>query len=129
MAVKQALDTLREIRDGAFLDELSGEINELIRQVLQDGQKRLADDLARSKGSLTISLEVKPVEGDATRVIVDDQVKVTPPKVKKSTLFYTTPESNLSLRNPNQPDLPGLSDVSYSDEDIKDHTTNDQEAA
>jgi hypothetical protein len=108
MPVRPALDTLRELRDGRFLDELSTELNDLTRQVRQTDKP----------GKVTITLNVKPVENDASRVIVSDLIAVTPPKVKKATLFYTTAESNLSRRDPNQPDIPGLEDVSYHDEDV-----------
>lgn len=118
MPVRPALDTLRDLRQGRFLDELSNELNDLTRQVRQTDKA----------GKLTITLDIKPVENDASRVIVSDVIKATPPKVKQATLFFTTPDSNLSRRDPQQPDLPGLTDVSYRDEDADDLTTTDEEA-
>lgn len=119
MPVRPALDTLRDLRDGRFLDDLSGEMNDLVRQV------RTTD----KPGKLTIEIDIKPNNGDASSVTVSDTIKVTPPKLKRATLFFTTNESNLSRRDPRQPEIPGLEDVSYRAEDTDDFTHDpDQEA-
>lgn len=119
MSVRPALDTLRDLRDGRFLDDLSNEMNELVRQV------RTTD----KPGKLNIEIDIKPNNGDASSVTVSDTIKVAPPKLKRATLFFTTTESNLSRRDPRQPELPNLADVSYRDEDTDDLTDDpDQEA-
>lgn len=105
--VRPIVDTLREIRDGAFLEELGLELNDLVSQVRKTDKK----------GEITIKLSIDPVNGDAARgVTVSDDIKSKPPKLLRATLFFTTPESNLSRRDPRQPDLPGMSLVGDDDQ-------------
>lgn len=113
MPIRPAIDTLREMREGRFLEELDSEFNDLVRQVRHTNKA----------GKLTIEIDVKPVNGDATSVTLADKITVKAPRIRQATLFFTTPDANLSRRDPRQPDLPNLTDASHRDEDTKDYTT------
>lgn len=117
MSARPALDTLRDLRDGRFLDDLSTELNELVRAVRETDKA----------GEITIKLIVKPVNNDATSVTVTDTLKVKEPKLQRATLFFTTPESNLSRRDPRQPEIPGLIDASARGQDLPDDIDDHEE--
>lgn len=116
MARKQALDTLREIRSGAFLEDVTAELNDLVRAVRQTDKK----------GSITIKLDIDPIKGDADMVTVSDTITTKAPKPEQApTLFYTTVEANLQLRNPAQPKLPGLSLEGGTESEVRTIDDND----
>jgi hypothetical protein len=88
-------ETLRDIEAGALLDELS------------EHQHRLVDAirLAGKGGELVIKLAYKP-DGRG-QMNIKAEVKVNEPKMSRGTsLFFLTPEGNLTRRDPRQQDLP-----------------------
>jgi hypothetical protein len=88
------MDTLRDLESGGLLDELS------------DSQHRLIDAirLAGKGGELVIKLAYKP-DGRGQMNIKAD-IKVNEPKMSRGTsLFFLTPEGNLTRRDPRQQDL------------------------
>ncbi len=100
MPARPFIDTMRDIRSGDLLDELGDKLNQLVD----------ACNYTNKNGTLTLTLTIKPDEKTGTAVIIDD-VKTKTPKEITATLFHITPEHNLSLRNPRQPDIPNLEPV------------------
>lgn len=98
MGTRPAIDTLREIRHGDFLEDPDRQLNELNAAVAE----------TRKMGTLTVILKLKP---DGSAVLVEDQIKVTEPKLPRSTVFFLTPENNLTARDPRQADIEGLREV------------------
>ena len=99
MAIKQALDVLRELEDGKVLNDLSVDLNELIRQVRH----------CNKAGSINLQIKINPVNNDTHNVTAEAVIKVNAPKLaRRSTLFFTTPECNLSRTDPAQRTFPGL---------------------
>ncbi len=89
------IDTLRDIEAGALLDELSETQHSLIDAIRLTGKG----------GDLTIKLAYKP-DGNGQMTIKAD-VKAKEPALSRGTsLFFLTPEGNLTRRDPRQQDLP-----------------------
>ena len=87
-------DTLRELRNGQTLDDLSERLNELVRDVRATGKS----------GELTLSIKVAPAsKGDTDTLMLNDTIKVKAPDLDRaSTLFFATVENNLSRQHPRQ---------------------------
>ncbi len=95
MGARPFLDFLREHRNGLTHDELTDSLNELVAAVAE----------TEKGGKISITFAVKP-NGDGA-VMVLDEVKVTKPKpTKGGSLFFITPENNLTRMDPKQPQLP-----------------------
>ncbi len=89
------IDTLRDIEAGGLLDELSETQHRLIDAIRLTGKG----------GELTIKLAYKP-DGNGQMTIKAD-VKAKEPALSRGTsLFFLTPEGNLTRRDPRQQDLP-----------------------
>ncbi|MQU29079.1 hypothetical protein GHO29_21665 [Pseudomonas helleri] len=89
------IDTLRDIEAGGLLDELSETQHRLIDAIRLTGKG----------GDLTIKLAYKP-DGNGQMTIKAD-VKAKEPALSRGTsLFFLTPEGNLTRRDPRQQDLP-----------------------
>ena len=89
------IDTLRDIEAGGLLDELSETQHSLIDAIRLTGKG----------GELTIKLAYKP-DGNGQMTIKAD-VKTKEPALSRGTsLFFLTPEGNLTRRDPRQQDLP-----------------------
>lgn len=88
------IDTLRDIEAGGLLDELSETQHSLIDAIRLTGKG----------GELTIKLAYKP-DGNGQMTIKAD-VKAKEPVLSRGTsLFFLTPEGNLTRRDPRQQDL------------------------
>ena len=85
------------LEDGRFQRDLSESFRELV--------KGLEDHPAgKAKGKVALQLSVSIADGI---VEITGDYKVTAPKLARGrSVFWTTPEGNLTRRNPNQPDLP-----------------------
>lgn len=89
------IDTMRDIEAGCLLDELSETQHSLIDAIRLTGKG----------GELTIKLAYKP-DGNGQMTIKAD-VKAKEPALSRGTsLFFLTPEGNLTRRDPRQQDLP-----------------------
>ena len=89
------IDTLRDIEAGGLLNELSETQHSLIDAIRLTGKG----------GELTIKLAYKP-DGSGQMTIKAD-VKAKEPALSRGTsLFFLTPEGNLTRRDPRQQDLP-----------------------
>lgn len=90
------MDFLREQRRGGLHDEVTRKLHELVCAVMDH----------RKAGSLTIKITIKPGDRSAEHVEVADQVTLNAPEADRpSSIFFTTPEGNLSRRDPRQGDL------------------------
>lgn len=98
--MKPFTDTLREIRSGLALDELTVSLQQLVLAVRSTGKK----------GTLTLKIEVGSYERIDAALVIKDTITLALPKIESGgTLMFDTPEGNLSRRNPRQDDLPGIS--------------------
>ena len=89
------IDTLRDIEAGGLLDELSETQHSLIDAIRLTGKG----------GELTIKLAYKP-DGNG-QITIKADVKAKEPALSRGTsLFFLTPEGNLTRRDPRQQDLP-----------------------
>ena len=91
---------LAAIDDGRLHGDLSDDLRDLIAKLHDAAQ----NSGGKAKGELNIKLLVS-MYGGLVEVTADHAVKA--PKLKRGrTLFWATPENNLTRRNPAQPDLP-----------------------
>ncbi len=98
-------DTLRDLRAGQCIEELDDALQRLVRSVQSTG----------GAGTVQLTISVSPMKGSTEAVVVKDAIKVKEPEIKSSgTVMFPTPEGNLSRKNPNQDDLPGISLASNS---------------
>lgn len=97
MSIRPIVDTLREIRQGALLDEASEELAEVVKRVSETGKA----------GALSLKLTVKPAGRGSVRtvVIVDEVTTKLPEPDKEVTVFFPTSEGNLSKQDPAQMNL------------------------
>ncbi|MEX3777807.1 hypothetical protein [Pseudomonas sp. MYb118] len=89
------IDTLRDIEAGGLLDELSETQHSLIDAIRQTGKG----------GELTIKLIYKP-EGSGQMTIKADVKAKEPILARGTSLFFMTPEGNLTRRDPRQQEFP-----------------------
>ncbi len=84
---------LQEVQNGRTHDELSAEFRDLIVAVTETGKG----------GKLTFTIDVKPMKGDNEVLVITDTFSTKKPTHdRKTSLFYATPDGNLSKDNPNQ---------------------------
>jgi hypothetical protein len=102
---------LQEHRNGRLQSELADAVNELVEAIVEHGKP----------GSLTLTLKMKPAtKGLGNSLLVTDEVKVKKPMGERGeSLFFADDHSNLSRRDPRQPEIPGLTDVSAPAEDAQ----------
>ena len=96
-APRPFLETLRELRNGATLEELSEELATLIAAVRHTNKG----------GKLVLTISIKPATaGDAGTVLLTDSVSTTLPEAdRRATLMFTTEQNGLSRKDPNQAEL------------------------
>lgn len=98
MAYRQDLFayTLTQMRNGKTAEELSEKLNELI-QTCRDTE---------SKGSITLTISVRPDKGDSGQYFLRPEIKLKKPALAVSdTIFWGTPEGNLQRTDPAQGNL------------------------
>jgi hypothetical protein len=97
MSIRPIVDTLRELRHGAMLDEASEQMAEVVKRVAETGKA----------GALLIKLTVKPAGRGAVRTVVieDDVGTKLPEPDKEVTVFFPTSDGNLSRQDPAQMNL------------------------
>lgn len=92
-------DTLRDIRGGEALEDLSAKLQELVQAVQS----------TNASGTLVLKISVKPMKGSTEAVVVTDDIVLKKPEVKSSgTVMFPTVEGNLQRHHPKQDDLPGI---------------------
>jgi hypothetical protein len=90
---------LGSIRHGSLAEDLTLQLEALVEAV---------KDTARP-GSLTLKLTVKPFKGDASALVVSDEVKLSRPAAQKGeTVFFANQANRLQRNDPRQPELVGL---------------------
>lgn len=105
------LETLREIRRGAFLDEAAEQLESLVKAVQATGKG----------GALTLKLTVAPAgRGSVKTVVVQDAIGVNlPTPDKEVTVFFPTQDGALQRSDPAQMPL-GLHPVAQPIEPARD---------
>jgi len=100
MAARPFSLVLAAIRYGGLHDELTDQLAALVKACNDTGRK----------GSLTLTLSLKP--GKAGQIELADDIKVKIPAHEKGqTLLFATPEGNLQREDPRQMSLEGLREV------------------
>lgn len=88
---------LLEQRSGGMHGELSEKLQSLTSAVYEHDKA----------GTLTLTVSIKPIEGQPGRYIVTDDVKIKAPEAARgSSLFFADDHGNLSRSDPRQPELP-----------------------
>lgn len=95
MNIRPITDTLREIRNGALLEECDQALHQLIDDCL----------LAHKTGTLTISIKLTPPKQGSDYMHVLGDVKASKPVTPAETMFFMDNSGNLVRRNPKQPEL------------------------
>lgn len=97
MATRPFTDTLRDLRGGVLMDELSEGLNKVVSAVRDTGKV----------GSLTLTIKVKPAsKGNLDTMFLEDTLKIVAPENDKgATVFFATPEGNLQRNDPRQTSL------------------------
>ncbi len=115
MPIRPFTDTLREIRDGDALNEISAKLNQVVGAVRETGKA----------GTVTLKLTIKPAgKGNVSAIFVEDMITSKLPKHDTgSTIFFPTPEDNLQRKNPAQDELPGLRSVTETRPELIDLST------
>lgn len=96
-ALKAFTETLREIRQGALVDELSEQLRELVQRIGEVG----------GSGSLTLTIKLKRAsKGSGNTLLLSDDIKVKKPIGEKGeTILFATGEGELQRNDPRQPSL------------------------
>ena len=90
MSIRPITDTLRILQGGAFLDQCSDKLAEVVQHVEETGKA----------GKLTITLDIKKA-GGALAISAKASNKVPETKPDED-LMWSTVEGNLTQENPNQ---------------------------
>ena len=90
---------LAEIEDGRLHGDLTDALTDLV-QSLRDAAARTG----KSVGKLDINFTLK-FDGEIIEVVADYKAKA-PKLARGRSIFWATPDNNLTKRNPAQPDLP-----------------------
>lgn len=107
--IRPFMDTLREAEYGHLLSDL-GELQREILHAVSETQK---------KGSLTITLNYIPEGHGQVSVAATEPKAVIPKTPRGKTLFFLTPETNLSRQDPKQMEIQGLRKVSDDNQPAK----------
>lgn len=90
-------DVLNSLRYGTLNDDLTKALNDLTTKCADTGRQ----------GKLTLVLNLKPGKGGQIEIF--DDIKVTAPKEERgSSIFWATPEGNLTRDDPKQRSIEGL---------------------
>lgn len=94
MPARPFMDFLREQRRGLMHDELSDALNDLIAKISETGKG----------GELVVTFTIKPINNETGGAVsVQDEIIVKPPKeLPPASVFFVTPENNLSRTDANQ---------------------------
>jgi|GEM_PF-5165636 len=93
-AAMDALELIRQQRDGDLAFDFSKTLTEVVAAVRETGRA----------GKVKLTLTVAPsARGDASKVLVRDDIEAVPPRPERSpSLYYTTEANGLSRENPRQ---------------------------
>ena len=97
-------ETMRDIRNGALLNEAASDLAEVVRAVSHTNKG----------GEICIRIKVKPVGAASATLMVDGEVtKKVPVPDREVSIFFPTVDGSLTKTDPNQMPL-GLSPVPSS---------------
>jgi hypothetical protein len=97
--VRPFAELLTVLDHGAAHAEASRAMHDLVAAVRDAGKK----------GTLTITLQVAPLKGSDSQVVVAAQVKSSPPKSEPSAaVFFIGDDGNLSRHDPRKLEMDGL---------------------
>lgn len=100
--IRPFADWLREQSKGTTHDELSVALNDLIQRV-QD---------TRKKGQIVFTIDVGPLPGDKSGIIIGDKIKLKLPEHDRAAAFYFVDKHGNPVReDPNQPAFESLREV------------------
>ncbi len=91
---------IAEVEDGELHADLTRALQSLIAE-LHEGR---AAGVSRAAGKLAVTFDF--VLADGVVEVRADIASKTPKRPRGRSIFWVTPENNLSRRNPRQPDLP-----------------------
>jgi len=99
-AIRPFRDILAELGEGSTESELSEAMWDLVQRVQDTGKA----------GSVTLTIAVSP--NGAGRIEIKDEVKLKLPEfARPTTAFFVASQGNLSRRNPDQPEIPGVINI------------------
>lgn len=94
------MDTLRDVKSGQVIEELDDALQQLVQSVQR----------TTKAGTLTLTVDIKPMKGSTEAVVVKATLKLKEPKFEDNgTVLFPTPEGNLQRTYHRQEELPGLS--------------------
>jgi hypothetical protein len=97
MASRPFTDTINALRYGTLNEDLTAALNDLVK---------VCDNTGKA-GELTLKLKLKPGKGGQMEII--DELIIKAPKEEKGTsIFFATPEGNLTREDPRQLNIEGL---------------------
>lgn len=95
------LDMVTELENGGAVTELAQALTGLIADVQLHGRA----------GTLVLAIKATP-KANSPQILISHDIKVTPPKPEREvTILYADKEHRLSRRDPRQPQLKGLAEV------------------
>jgi len=96
-------EALRELNRGSTLNELDAQFAALVQAVQQH----------KRKGTITLTIDVRPVAGaDSHQLLLKDSISLSLPEPDRAvTLLFADSEGSLSRRDPRQPEIIGLREV------------------
>lgn len=101
-----------EAEDGQLQTDLTSEMQDLVAAL----SNAAAERGGKPKGKLTLTVEMKLVDG-AFEVLTD--IKIAAPKVARArSIFFATPDNNLTREHPRQQRLP-LHDVAVAQREVR----------
>ncbi len=108
MAARPFTDTINALRFGTLADDLTDELNKLVSKCDETGKQ----------GELILKLKLKPGKGGQMEII--DEIAVKAPKEEKGTsIFFATPEGNLTREDPRQMNIEGLRSLDMETGELK----------
>lgn len=108
MAPRPFTDTLNSLRYGTLNEDLTKALNDLTTKCADTGRQ----------GKLTLVLNLKPGKGGQIEIF--DDIKVTAPKEERgSSIFWATPEGNLTRDDPKQMAIEGLRTLDHSTGELR----------
>lgn len=101
-------DTLAALRYGTLVDDLTKAMTDLTAKCADTGRA----------GTITLTLQLKPGKGGQIEVF--DDIKVKAPKEERgSSIFFATPEGNLTRDDPKQLQIEGLRTVDMATGELR----------
>lgn len=93
--MKPITDTLREINNGKFVEEITAEFADLVRNAMTTGKK----------GKLVVQLTVKPARGGRTMTLDADYKYSVPEYDRPTEHFFVDTNGSLLRNDPDQKQL------------------------